>query len=132
MKIQFVAHNFVRGNGQGRINYEIVRHALRSGHQVELVADQVTPELLEEGAQWTHIQQRPHRPNLLGVRAFARSANHFLARSAHEADIVIGAGFTLSKPHDVNLCQFVHGAWIKSPAHVSRFYRGPYGWYQYL
>ena len=30
MKIQFVAHNFVRGNGQGRINFEIVHFALRS------------------------------------------------------------------------------------------------------
>jgi glycosyltransferase involved in cell wall biosynthesis len=132
MKIQFVAHNFVRGNGQGRINFEIVRHALRNGHTVELIADRVTPELLADGAKWTHVQQRPHRPNLLGVRVFARSANRVVAERGHEADVIVGAGFTLNAPHDVNLCQFVHGAWIKSPAHVSRFYSGPYGWYQYL
>jgi glycosyltransferase involved in cell wall biosynthesis len=130
MKIQFVAHNFIRGNGQGRINYEIVRHALRAGHKVELVADQVAPELVEEGANWTFVAQRPHRPNVVGVRVFARSANRVV--SSGGADVVIGAGFTLDVPHDVNLCQFVHGAWIKSPAHVSRFHRGPYGWYQYF
>jgi glycosyltransferase involved in cell wall biosynthesis len=132
MKIQFIAHNFVRGNGQGRINYEIVRYALRNGHEVELIADRVVPELLEDGAKWTHVEQRPHRPNLLGVRVFARSANRVVKERAGEADVVVGAGYTLCAPHDVNLCQFVHGAWIKSPAHVSRFHRGPYGWYQYL
>jgi glycosyltransferase involved in cell wall biosynthesis len=132
MKIQFVAHNFIRGNGQGRINYEIVRHALRSGHNVELIADQVAPELISDGAKWTYVAQHPHRPNVLGVRVFARSANHVIAQRGQEADVIVGAGFTLDVPHDVNLCQFVHGAWIKSPVHTSRFERGPYGWYQYL
>jgi glycosyltransferase involved in cell wall biosynthesis len=131
MRIQFVAHNFIRGNGQGRINYEIVRHALRVGHKVELVADQVAPELIDDGATWTFVAQRPHRPNVVGVRVFARSANRVVTNSG-DADVVVGAGFTLDVPHDVNLCQFVHGAWIKSPVHVSRFHRGPYGWYQYL
>jgi glycosyltransferase involved in cell wall biosynthesis len=132
MKIQFVAHNFVRGNGQGRINYEIVRHAVKNGHEVELVAHQVAPELLQGAVKWTHVAQRPHRPNLLGVCTFARGANRIVRERGAEADVVVGAGFTLNVPHDVNLCQFVHGAWIRSPAHVSRFFRGPYGWYQYF
>jgi glycosyltransferase involved in cell wall biosynthesis len=132
MKIAFVAHNFVRGNGQGRINYEIVRHALRFGHSLTLLADQVTPELLDLGATQIRIRQRPRRPNLLGVFTFAAFADQVIERIRRDVDVVVGAGFTLRRRHDVNLCQFVHGAWIRSPVHVARLRGGWYGQYQSL
>ena len=47
-------------------------------------------------------------------------------------DAVAACGYNLSVPHDVNLCQFVHGAWIRSPVHVARLSHGPWAWYQWL
>lgn len=132
MKILFVAHNFVRGNGQGRIQYEIVRHALQWGHQVTLVADTVAPELVDAGAVWHHVRQWPQKPNLLGARVFAATADGHVRRLAGSHDVVVGAGYTLGERHDVSLCQFVHGAWLESPVHVAKLCRGPYSWYQSL
>lgn len=130
MRIGFVAHNFVFGNGQGRINFEIVRRALELGHIVTLLADQVSPELIGLGAKWIRIRSLPRRPNLLGAYTAAFNADHVLPKYREQFDVIVGAGFTLRSPHDVNLCQFVHGAWLKSPAHVSRLRGGLYGLYQ--
>lgn len=130
MRILFVSHNFVRGNGQGRIQFEIVRHALSSAHHVTLIADRVDSDMVNAGATWLPVHQRPAKPNILGVRTFAGSADRLVRRIRRDFDVVVGGGYTLREPHDVNLCQFVHGAWIKSPVHVARLSRGPYAWYQ--
>ena len=131
LRIGFVAHNFVRGDGQGRIQCEIVRHAVRLGHRVTLLADQVDADLAAEpGVEWDRIPKWPARPNLLGARSFATAADRRLRHCRSDFDVVVGAGFTLTSPHDVNLCQFVHGAWLRSPVHVARLSRGPWAWYQ--
>ena len=56
MKIAIVTHNVIRGDGQGRVNFELVRFLLSQGIKVDLVADQVAPELLERGATWHAVQ----------------------------------------------------------------------------
>jgi glycosyltransferase involved in cell wall biosynthesis len=132
MKLAFVMHNLIRGNGQGRIQYEIVRHVLGQGHQVVLFADRVAPEVVEWGAQWNYIPQSPRRPNLPGVYRFAAAADRALQRVRNDFDLVVAAGFTMRGPHDLSICQFVHGAWMRSPVHVSRIERGPKAWYQAL
>jgi glycosyltransferase involved in cell wall biosynthesis len=132
MKLAFVMHNLIRGNGQGRIQYEIVRHVLGQGHQVVLFADRVAPEVVEWGAQWNFIPQSPHRPNLPGAYRFAAAADRALDRVRGDFDLVVAAGFTMRGPHDLSICQFVHGAWMRSPVHVSRVERGPKAWYQAL
>ena len=130
MHIGFVAHNFIRGNGQGRINFEIVRRALETGHAVTLLANRVSLELIELGARWVRVRSLPHRPNLIGGYTAAFNADRTLSSMRKELDVVVGAGFTLRSPHDVNLCQFVHGAWLRSSVHVARLSRGPWAWYQ--
>jgi glycosyltransferase involved in cell wall biosynthesis len=132
MKLAFVMHNLIRGDGQGRIQYEIVRHVLREGHEAVLFADRVDPEVEEWGARWVRVSAFPRRPNLPAVYHFAVAADRALARSAVRFDRVIGAGFTMRGRHDLSLCQFVHAAWLKSPVHVSRVQSGPMAWYQWL
>ena len=132
MKIAFVMHNLIRGNGQGRIQYEICRHVLEQGHEAVLFADRVAPEIVEWGARWIPVSQAPRRPNLLGVYHFAGAADRALARSHEQFDAIVAAGFTMRGRHDLSICQFVHGAWIRSPVHVSRVQRGPRAWYQWL
>lgn len=130
MKIAFVLHELIRGHGQGRINYEIARHALAAGHEVVLLADRVAPELVEWGATWVPVSPPPHRPHLVFVPRFASAADRRLGQLPARPDVVVAAGVTMWGAHDVSMCQFVHGAWMKSPAHDIRLGRGPRAWYQ--
>jgi glycosyltransferase involved in cell wall biosynthesis len=133
MRILFVAHNFVFGNGQGRINYEVARFAARAGHQLALLADRVDPDLAgEPNVRWIPLLHRPRRPNLIGGWRAARAADRIVRKLRPEFDVVVGAGYTLGELHEVNLCQFVHGAWIRSLVHVARLSRGPWSWYQWV
>ncbi|HEY2585901.1 MAG TPA: glycosyltransferase family 4 protein [Tepidisphaeraceae bacterium] len=132
MNCCIVAHDVARNEGQGRINYELVRHLLACGDRVEIVGDKVAPDLVGDGAaRFIRVPVRCRKPNLLKVRAFATGANACVRARRARFDVVIGNGYVLTEPHDVNLCQFVHGCWIQSPVHVSRVRTGPYAWYQY-
>ncbi|GAB4466687.1 MAG: glycosyltransferase family 4 protein [Armatimonadaceae bacterium] len=132
MRLAIVTHNVVRGDGQGRANYEIVRHALKRGATVHLLADRVDEELIQEGANWIPIQPRFVRQvNLFKVWEFAQRANQHLRKMGSELDIVHGYGFCLDVPHQLNTSQFVHSAWMQSPAHTAKQHRNAYGMYQW-
>ena len=47
MHVTIVSHNIIPGDGQGRANYEIVKHALKSHARVTLMADCVAPDLVD-------------------------------------------------------------------------------------
>ncbi len=125
MRLALVTHNVLPGSGQGRVNYEIARHALRRGIDVFLVADCVDPELREQGARWIEVHPRRQRLNLLKVREFARRASKAVASLAREVDVVHGNGFVLNRRHEINTSHFVHGAWRRSPARPPRVPRHP-------
>jgi glycosyltransferase involved in cell wall biosynthesis len=132
MHLCVVAHNILSGDGQGRINYEIVHHALKQGHKVTIVADSIDRKLTDQGATLIEVRPRLRQPNLLKVWRFADMANAIVRKMRQSVDAVVGNGFVLTEPHDLNLCQFVHGAWINSAVHVSKLRKGPYSWYQWL
>ncbi len=113
MRIAVVAQNIVYGDGQGRINLEIVRHALRLGHQVTLVSVVVDPEIIDAGATWEVVQVR-RKPILARVAQFPGKANRIIdrLRAENKIDFVIANGYTLTREHDLNLAQFVHTAWL--------------------
>ena len=134
MRIAIVAQNLVYGDGQGRINLEIARQALRAGHEVTLVSVVVDPELVRLGATWEVVKVRKW-PILLRVAHFPLVANRIIDRLRAEdrIDFVIANGYTLTRPHDVNLCQFVHSAWKQTEIYktsarnnVDRFYQSFY------
>lgn len=124
MRLALVTHNVLPGSGQGRVNYEIARHALRTGLDVFLVADRVDSELRELGAKWVEVHPRRQRLNLLKVREFARRASEAVASLAQEVDVVHGNGFVLTRRHEINTSHFVHSAWRRSRAR-SRVPRNP-------
>ncbi|MDX1933052.1 MAG: glycosyltransferase family 4 protein [Capsulimonadales bacterium] len=132
VRLAVVTHNVVRGDGQGRANYEIVRHALKRGFSVHLFADRVDEDLIAAGAVWKPIQPGfLRRINLIKVASFAAQADRLLRKAHGEYDVVHGYGYCLSVPHDVNTSQFVHSAWRQSPAHTARQHRNAYGAYQW-
>jgi glycosyltransferase involved in cell wall biosynthesis len=132
VKLLIVAHDLIRGDGQGRINLEIAKYAMSQGHQITILADRVEPELVQLGATWHEIHPVIHRPGVFDVRLFAKQATRLIKKLGPAHDVIIGNGYTLEVPHAVNLCQFVHGSWIDSKVHTVRTQPGPYGWYQYI
>ncbi len=132
MKLTLVTHNLTRGDGQGRVNFELVRHALRQGVAVQLLADSVDEDLVKAKARWCVVSPSLRRVNLLKVRQFASMADRALARLREQGEvgIVHGNGYVLGGPHDVNSSHFVHSLWLRSPVHVARLNHNAWGAYQ--
>lgn len=128
MKVTLVTHNVLSGDGQGRVNSEIVRFVLRKGAQVRIISHRIDADLKELGAEWEPIPLHLTRLNLLKVPEFALK----VTRRLRPGETIHGSGYTLNRPHQVNTCHFVHHSWLRSPVHVSRVNRGPYGAYQGL
>src|SRR5919202_2991365 len=133
MKIGIVTHKVIKGDGQGRANYEIARAALRRGHQVVLVASQVAPELNSHpSASWVRIPVLGWPTELLRNQVFAWRSFRWLRRHRHQLDVLHVNGFITWAPADVNAAHYVQMAWLRSPGHTAQLRRDLYGFYQWL
>jgi len=133
MKLCIVTHAVVRGDGQGRVNYEVTWEALRRGHAVTLVASSVAPDLLQHPqVQWISITVKQFPSALLKEIVFAQQSAKWLKQHRSEFDLVKVNGAITSASSDVNAVHFVHSAWLKSKVHPARSDRTPYGWYHWL
>ena len=132
MHIAIVTHNIVKGDGQGRVNYELARYLLDQEVEVDLFADRVAQELIDQGANWHPIHPGFDDLILLKVWRFKRLANQRLTATDQDYDIVLGCGVTLDCPHTHNAAHFVHGPWLESPHHAANVATGLQRWYQWL
>lgn len=135
MKLAIVTHNVIKGDGQGRVNYEVTRYALQKGHKVTLIANQVDKSLIELGAEWKPIYPKfLSQVDLFKCFEFALRADRLLSSipALEEADIIHAYGHTLTVPHHVNTSQFVHDAWLRSPVHSSKLSHSVNGIYQWV
>lgn len=133
MRLAVVTHKAIKGEGQARVNYEIARRAALCGWQVTLVASEVAPELRAlPGVQVVPVPWSARRTALVGVLDFARRSGRWLRQHRSELDVVHVNGYITDAPGDVNAAHFVHGAWLRSPAHTSRVHRNAYGAYHFL
>ncbi len=130
MHLALVTHNVIRGDGQGRVNYEIVKRGLARGHKLTLFADRVAPELLADGADWMPVRPAIKWPAMFKVAEFAARADLALLRRRGSFDAICGNGYTLQTAHTVNCVHFVHRAWRESPVHPSKGKISLYGLYQ--
>lgn len=56
MKICIVTHTVTKGDGQGRVNYEITNEAIHRGDHVTLLASSIAPELAQHSqVKWIPI-----------------------------------------------------------------------------
>lgn len=133
MKLGLVTHKLLRGDGQGRVNYEVAKAALRRGHRVVLVATEVAPELAAaERVQWLKTEVGGWPSALLRNQAFAWHSTQHLKRIQEEVNLVMANGFITWAPTTFNAVHFVHSAWLRSDVHTLRVRRGPRAWYQGL
>ena len=110
LKIALVTHNVVRGDGQGRVNYELVRHCRSVGIGVNIISEKLAPEILDTGAVWHRLGLWISKPDLLHCMHFTPRANSLVRQLRDKVDLVVANGAVLREPHAVNICHFVHGA----------------------
>lgn len=133
MKICIVTPSVIKGDGQGRANYEIVWEAIRRGHHVTLLARRVAPELEQNNlVNWISISVKSWPTQLVHDMLFSWQSASWLRKHRFEFDLVQVYGAITSAPGDVNTVQFVHSAWLRSPVHTSRLRHDFYGAYHWL
>src|SRR5579883_2832260 len=133
MRIALVTHKFTRGDGQGRVNYEIALAALRAGHEVWLVTSEVAPELRQAPRAHVvliNVDGWPSR--LVQNQVFALKSALWVTRHRSDLDLIHVNGFITWTRADVNTAHFVHAAWMNSPVHTWRLRRDAYGLYQLI
>ncbi|MEM7554975.1 MAG: glycosyltransferase family 4 protein [Cyanobacteria bacterium P01_A01_bin.84] len=114
MKLCIVTHSVVKGNGQGRVNYEIAWEAIRRGHRITLLASQVAIELEQhQQVEWIQIPVKGVPTELLRNLVFAFNSNNWLRKNRSQLDLVKANGAITFAPGDVNAVHFVHGSWLK-------------------
>jgi len=120
MRMGIVTRRVGRNDGQGRVNMEVARAALRRGWSVRLFCEDADAELLQAGAELIRLPPPAFLPSrLLRDQLFAWRT----ARDLAGCDAVLGNGFSTWAPVHVNAVHFVHGAWLASPHHPWRQHR---------
>ena len=133
MKLCIVTHNVIKGDGQGRVNYEVAKEAIRRAHHVTLIASRVAPELQQSSqVSWISLPVKRWPGRLLRDIVFAWRSANWLRKHRLEFDVLKVNGVITWTQGDVNAVHFVHSSWLRSPVHISRLRRDLYGAYQWL
>lgn len=128
-----VSHGCRRNDGQGRVNYEIVKAALRRGWRVTFIGAYLADDLPTDGLrtddlrieelprapalQWLKVERSSLPSNLIKNLIFAVKASTLLSRHKNEFDIIHTTGFTVWSRTNINTVHFVHSGWLQN-----RFY----------
>jgi glycosyltransferase involved in cell wall biosynthesis len=133
MKLCVVTHSLIKGDGQGRVNYEVVDEALRQGHQVTILASQLDRELEQNQLlDWIYIPVKTFPTELIRNLAFSWQSSKWLMKNRSQFDIVKINGAITNASAEFNAVHFVHGSWLKSPLHTWQQRKDIYGLYQWL
>ncbi|MBE9049035.1 glycosyltransferase family 4 protein [Nostocales cyanobacterium LEGE 11386] len=132
MKLCIVTHKIQKGDGQGRVNYEVAQEAIRRGHHLTLLASQVALELQESHqVNWVTISVKGWPTEFLRNMIFAIKSTSWLRKHRHELDIIKVNGAITNAPGDVNAVHFVHSSWLKFISQTTKTFN-VYDFYQWL
>ncbi|MBD2691787.1 glycosyltransferase [Anabaena catenula] len=133
MRLCIVTHKIKKGDGQGRVNYEVVQEAIRRGHHLTLLASEIAPELEQNSSvNWVSIPVKEYPTEFIRNFIFAKKSSDWLRQHGREVDLIKANGAITMGAIDVNAVHFVHSSWWRSPVHISRNRRDAYGLYQWL
>ncbi|TAF07675.1 MAG: glycosyltransferase family 1 protein [Nostocales cyanobacterium] len=133
MKLCIVTHKIQKGDGQGRVNYEVATEAINRGHQLTLLASEIAPELEQNSlVNWIKIPVNTYPSEFIRNFIFAQKSGNWLRQHREEVDFIKVNGAITKGTADVNAVHFVHSSWWESPVHISRQHRNLYGLYQWL
>jgi len=123
MKLCIVTHTVMKGDGQGRVNYEVVWEAIRRGHHVTLLASSVDLALQEHSqVDWISIPVKGYPLQLVREIAFSIQSGWWLHKHRSEFDLIKVNGAITWARGDVNAVHFVHSSWLRSPVNLSGQY----------
>ncbi|BAY81837.1 group 1 glycosyl transferase [Calothrix parasitica NIES-267] len=113
MKLCIVTHSLIKGDGQGRVNYEVACEAIRRGHHVTVLASKISPELEEHSfINWVPISAKVPT-ELMRNMMFAFKSSNWLRKHRHQIDLVKANGAITWAKSDANAVHFVHHSWLK-------------------
>lgn len=131
MKICIVTHKLIKGDGQGRVNYEIVKTALEYGLTVLIVSTEIDECLLEnDNVTWHKVTASFLPTNLLKYQHFALLSTSLIKKI--NPDFLILNGFITWAKSDMNIVHFVHSSWVNSIYHPFREKKTIKTFYQFL
>ena len=114
MRICIVTHTVSKGDGQGRVNYEVAQEAIRRGYHLTLLASHVALELAENPqVNWIPISIQGFPTEFVRNMVFASKSTQWLQKHRPEIDLVKVNGAITNAPGDVNAVHFVHNSWRK-------------------
>jgi glycosyltransferase involved in cell wall biosynthesis len=132
VRLAFVSHRFQKNDGQGRVNYEVVKAALECGLQVTVLAIDCARELANHPlCRFVKIGTERAPTELVRNLIFAFESARWLKRHASEFDILQANGFVTWQRADVVAAHFIHSAWAKNRWYPFRSLQ-PYELYQRL
>lgn len=113
MKLCIVTHSLIKGDGQGRVNYEVACEAIRRGHHVTVLASKIAPELEKHSSiDWVPISAKVPT-ELMRNMVFAYKSTNWLKKHRDHVDLVKANGAITWANSDVNAVHFVHHSWLK-------------------
>jgi glycosyltransferase involved in cell wall biosynthesis len=133
LRVLIVTHVVRDNDGQGRVNYEIVRALLAAGHSVTILASTVAQELLAHpSVRYVPIPESRLPSRLLQYQMFALRTGAWIRAHRSQFDIVQVNGFISWARADVNAVHFVHDGWYRCGFYPFRVAGGWYGAYQVI
>ncbi|WP_415914260.1 glycosyltransferase family 4 protein [Paraburkholderia sp. J67] len=133
MRILIVTHQFAKNDGQGRVNYEIVRAALAAGHSVTMLSSSAADELSRHPrARFVKIESSRAPTRLLQYQVFAWRSWRWIRAHRDEFDVVHVNGFITWATADVNSVHFVHDGWYRCGFYPFRLFRSAREAYQVI
>jgi glycosyltransferase involved in cell wall biosynthesis len=131
MRLLVVTHVVGKHDGQGRVNYEIVRAALEAGHLVTVLGSQIASGLLEHPhLKFVCLPEGRLPSRLLKYQMFALRSAVWIRAHRSEFDVVHVNGFITWARSDVNTVHFVHDGWYRCGFYPFRLFSGAYEAYQ--
>ncbi|CAG4891395.1 glycosyltransferase family 4 protein [Paraburkholderia saeva] len=131
MKILLVTHRVSTNDGQGRVNYEIVRALLAAGHSVTVLGSRIEPALLENPLlRFVQIRESYLPTRLVKYQIFALRSGAWIAAHRREFDLIHVNGFITWARADVNSVHFVHDGWYRCGFYPIRLRQGASAAYQ--
>lgn len=113
MKLCIVTHSLIKGDGQGRVNYEVACEAIRRGHHVTVLASKIAPELEKHTSiDWVTISAKVPT-ELMRNMVFAYKSTNWLRKHRQQFDLIKANGAITWADSDVNAVHFVHNSWLK-------------------
>jgi glycosyltransferase involved in cell wall biosynthesis len=135
MRICIVTHTVQKGDGQGRVNYEVAQEAIRRGYHLTLVASYVDLDLQQyDLVNWVNIPVKGYPTEFLRNLVFSIRSQKWLQKHRHQLDLVKVNGAITNGKANVNAVHFVHNSWRKFTGKDSGIKSGNfiYNFYQWL